>query len=139
MSVAQVVGGLEETPGSVREAAHQDQLEDGVREPLGPGLRHHGDPCRDGRAREPVKALAAEEDLAPRRDQDLGQEADERGLARGIGPDHAEDLRVADREGEVPDGEGRPPAGTGRVGEIHAAELDERRHGPIRVTRERRR
>ena len=125
----------------MRIAAHQHQLLHGVRKSLRDVLRHHRDVPGDIRAREGAERATRDQDLAPGGNQDARQEADQRGLARGVGTDHPEDLTVLDGHAEIADGE-RPPrdraAGRG-IRELDLPELDQRGHGAIRAERERRR
>src|SRR2546426_10496417 len=118
---------LEEAPASVRVAAHQHQLPDRERELPRHALRDDGHPPRELRPSPALKPLALERDLALDGLEHAREEPDQRGLARAVGADHADDLARRDRERETREPE-RARAVSRRRGipEADGAELDER-------------
>ena len=96
---ARIRRALEESARRVSEAAHENELAHRVGKALCHVLRHHGDPPRHLGAAERPERLALHEDLAPGRGQDLGEEMDDRRLARGIRSDQPEDFPGRHREG----------------------------------------
>ncbi len=125
----EILRAFEEAARSMRVAPHQDELLDAVRERRRL-LGHHGHLPRQLPASQSLEQLALQKDLPGGGLQHFGEDADQRRLARAVGPDDTEDFPGGDRKRQAREPEGRRPAPFGAgVRDVHASELDQRRHG----------
>src|SRR5206468_2600955 len=89
-------------PRPRQEGAELEVLADGKRAEQTPPLGDHGEPARrDLVRRPPVDDLAAEPDHAGADRQEARERAQERGLARAVGPHQRDELAGADLERET--------------------------------------